>query len=232
MAVVDEGVDRHQLDGGDAELVQMLEHGRVGQRRVGAALLLGDLRVQLREALDVQFIDQRIAPRRRRRPVVAPVEVVLDDLRLGHQDGVVAPVERQIGVFCADLVAEVGVVPAQAICRASRVGVEQQLVRVEAVTLFRPVRTVHAVAVEQTGAFARQIAVPDEIGLLRHGDALDFAPPVCVEQAQLNFRRVFREEREIHALSVPRRTQGARLARPHRARGFDHRFVHHDAPIA
>ena len=39
-AVVDEGVDRQQLDRGDAELAQMLDHRRRGEAAVGAAQLL------------------------------------------------------------------------------------------------------------------------------------------------------------------------------------------------
>ena len=46
-AVVDELVHRHQLDRGDAELLQVRDDRRVRHAGVGAALFLGDLRVQL-----------------------------------------------------------------------------------------------------------------------------------------------------------------------------------------
>jgi hypothetical protein len=60
MALVDEGVDREQLHRGDAELLQMLDHGRGGEAGVGAAELLRDLGMALREALDVELVDERV----------------------------------------------------------------------------------------------------------------------------------------------------------------------------
>ncbi|MFT3847446.1 MAG: hypothetical protein QM739_01850 [Propionivibrio sp.] len=126
----------------------------------------------------------------------------------------------------ADFVAEVGVVPAQAATDGLGIRVEQQLVRVEAMALLRAVRAMHPVAVKQAVPFARQVAMPDEIGLLRHGDAFDLASAVQVEQAELDLGRVLGEEREIDALSVPRRAKRIRFARPDPARGVDCWFVH------
>ena len=37
MAVIEKGMDRQQLDRGDAELAQVRDHARLGQRTVGAA---------------------------------------------------------------------------------------------------------------------------------------------------------------------------------------------------
>ncbi len=55
--VLHELVHGHQLDGGDAELLQVLDDRRVRDARVGAALLLGDVGVRLGEALDVRLVD-------------------------------------------------------------------------------------------------------------------------------------------------------------------------------
>ena len=49
-AVLDELVDRHQLDRGDAELVEVVDDRRVREPGVRAALLLGDVRVELGHA--------------------------------------------------------------------------------------------------------------------------------------------------------------------------------------
>ena len=46
MRLVDEGVDRQQLDRGDAELVQMLDHRRRGEAAIGAAQLLRNVLAQ------------------------------------------------------------------------------------------------------------------------------------------------------------------------------------------
>ena len=50
----------------------------------------------------------------------------------------------------------------------------------------RLVRTVDAIAVDQTGTRGRQIAVPDLIGIFRQLDALELGLAIRVEQAQLD----------------------------------------------
>ena len=49
-AIVREGVDGQELDRRDAEPDEMLDHGGVAERIVGAAQSRGHLRVQLRQA--------------------------------------------------------------------------------------------------------------------------------------------------------------------------------------
>jgi hypothetical protein len=60
VAVVDELVHRQQLDGGDAEVQQVLDHRRVSEARVGAALVLGYVRMQLRQPADVGLVDDAL----------------------------------------------------------------------------------------------------------------------------------------------------------------------------
>src|SRR6185437_5515802 len=125
-----------------------------------------------------------------------------------------APVEREVLALLADGVAVVRVAPADVPDDAPSVGVEQQLVRVEAVAFLRLVRPVHAVAVELTGTCLRKVAVPHEVGTLAQRDALRLALAALVEQAQLHLLRVPREEREVHALAVPGGAERMRRALP------------------
>ena len=83
------------------------------------------------------------------------------------------------------------------------IGVEQQLVGVEAVAVLGLVGAMHAIAVELAGRDVVEIAVPDVLGALRQLDALEFAAALAVEQAQLDLLRVGGEQREIGAASVP-----------------------------
>ena len=64
IAVVEEGLDRHQLDRGDAELHQVLDDARVGEAGEGAAQLLGDVVARRGHALDVRLVDDGVATRR------------------------------------------------------------------------------------------------------------------------------------------------------------------------
>ena len=82
-------VDGQQLDGGHGELAQVLDRRVGGERGVGAAQILIDLWVTHREALDVSLVDDRLAPLRARRPVVLPVESLVDDYALRDRLGVV-----------------------------------------------------------------------------------------------------------------------------------------------
>ena len=111
--VVDQRMDRHQLDGGDAEPAQVLEHRRGRKAGIGAAKLRRDVRCTLGVALDVQLVDHRVLPGRARRTIVAPRERRIDDLALGHSGRAVAGVERQVLAARADAVAELRVAPAQ-----------------------------------------------------------------------------------------------------------------------
>jgi hypothetical protein len=73
--VVDELVDRHQLYRGNAQLFEVLDDHRVPQARVGAAQFLRYFRVGGCETLHMEFVNHGIVQRRKRRPVVLPIEV-------------------------------------------------------------------------------------------------------------------------------------------------------------
>ena len=91
--VVHEVVDGHQLDGGDPQLGEMLDHGRVGDGGVGAPLMIGDVGVRPGQSLDVGFVDDGVGPQGPRRPVGTPVEGGVDDDGLRHRRRRVAGVD-------------------------------------------------------------------------------------------------------------------------------------------
>ena len=90
--VVDELVDGQQFHRGDAEPGEVFDGGGVGQPGVGAPLRLGDAGMAGGEALDVQFVDDRLVERDVRLAVVAPVEERVVDDCLGHVGGAVVVV--------------------------------------------------------------------------------------------------------------------------------------------
>ena len=61
--VVQKVVHRHQLDGRDAELLQIRDARLGRQSRIGAAQVLRHVRMQLGEAFDVDFVDDGVAQR-------------------------------------------------------------------------------------------------------------------------------------------------------------------------
>ena len=133
-ALVGDVVDRQQLDRGDAQALHVVQRLVGGQAGVRAAQVLAHGRVAHGEAADVGLVDHRLVPGPARRGVALPVEALVDDHAARHRVGVVVVVELEVGGVAA--VGHVGQhvrrVPADRPVDGLGVGVEQQLVRVEA----------------------------------------------------------------------------------------------------
>src|SRR5688572_23671275 len=119
--------------------------------------------MQRRKAFYVYFIDQSLMPGSARRTVVSPGEGRIGDQPQRRKGGVVAIVERQIASRIAELVAEHRVVPAQVTADRASVGVEHDLVGVEAVPLLRFVRAMNTVAVELSRHDVGKVSMPDQV---------------------------------------------------------------------
>ena len=157
----------------------------------------------LGEAAHVRFINHHVGPGDVRRLVLAPGKRRVDDAALGHPGGVVAAVEGHILLTVSDLVAEVGVAPAEPADDILGVGLDQQLVWVEAVTMRRIVGAVHAIAVEQARAGLRQIAMPDQVGPFTQFNTLNFLFPTGIKEAQLDLGRILGKEGEVDPFAIP-----------------------------
>ena len=223
MAVVGERVHRQELHGRDAKALEMLDRMLVREPGVGAAQFRRHPRMTHGKALDVQLVDHRVLPGNARRAVVFPVVCGVDNAAFRHSVRIISAVEGQILVLVADAISEVRVAPYQLSGQALGVGVDQQLVGVESVTVVRPVRAMDAVAVKHARAGLRQIAVPDVVGPHFEFKALQLMPSACVEEAQFHFLGMGRKQGEIDTLAVPGRTDGEGLAWPYCG---DWTFVH------
>ncbi len=135
---------RQQLDGGHAEALQVVDDRCAAERRVGAAQRLGHGRVLHGEAAHVQLVDHHVLPWHLGPAVVAPGEGGLEHPALGHEGGAVAAVEGQVLALAADRIAVQRVTPPQLADQVLRIGVEQQLVRIEAMALLGLVGAVDA----------------------------------------------------------------------------------------
>jgi hypothetical protein len=172
------GTNRQQFHRGDADPLEVLDHRRVGDSGVGAALAQRHLGVAEGQAPDVRLVDHGVVVRDMRGPVVAPVEERVDDHVLRHEGGAVGRVRPpRVG----PLVVEQGLVPLHVPVERLAVRVEQQLGRRAAGAVPGGVRAVHPVAVPLPGADRGQVAMPDEpvdLGQLDPG-----LVPGIVEQA-------------------------------------------------
>src|SRR6185369_12115833 len=74
IAIVEEGVDREELNRGHAEFAQVVHHCGVSQSTVCAPEPFRNSRVELRIATDMHLIDDRALPSCAGRPILTPSE--------------------------------------------------------------------------------------------------------------------------------------------------------------
>jgi hypothetical protein len=180
--------------------------------------VLGQRIEALGEALDVDLVDDRVVPRDARRAIVLPVEGGVDDHGVRHRRRAVRVVGHEVVVLLArrEIGQDVGGSPLDGPVDRLRVGVEQQLRRVEAQTPLGVVGTVDAIAVALSRSHAGQEAVPGEEGGIADLDAL--LDTVLVEEAEIDALGVLGEEREVRSRVAHGGAERERIAGQHLAR--------------
>lgn len=196
-------VHRHQLDRGNAESLQVLDHGRMRQAREGAAFLHGHLGVEHGHAFDMGFVDERVAVRDPQGAVALPVEERADHHRPHRRAGRIACIQRE---RIARIVGEHGLPPSDVPAGRFRVRVQQQLGRVTSHPVGRVIGPLHPVTVRLSREHMGQVAVPDERVHSLQGNPL--LGPSLIEQAQIHRTGRFAEDGEVGAAAVIRRPQG------------------------
>lgn len=78
----------------------------------------------------------------------AATEGRIDLLTFQHAADIVSAIERQVGVLAREAIAEMGVTPSDGADDGLRIGVEEQLIRIEAVATGGFAGTTDAIAVE------------------------------------------------------------------------------------
>lgn len=201
VAILDESVDRQKLHRRHPQFTQMPDHHRMRQPIKGAAHGFRHLWMKHGETAHVHFIYGGLV-RLRFLLAVAPGERRIDDAAFGHEGGAVPGVERQIPFPVAHHIAEQGIVPNQVTVQCLGIGIEQQLVVVEAMPFLGLIRAVNAIAVESSRTNIGQIAVPDLIGVFGQFDTGGFLAAVGAEQAQLDPLRVGGKQGKIGARTI------------------------------
>jgi hypothetical protein len=158
------------------------------------------------------LVDDAVRPPGERPLVAPPGECRVDQDAFRHAARAVTPVEGEILARGSDAIAEMGIAPGQFAMKKLGVGIDQQLVRIEAMAVGRVVRAMHPVAVKQSGPGILEITMPDCIAVLRQLDALDLPLARGIEKAKLHLLRMGGKDREVRALAIPCRAQRIRHA--------------------
>jgi hypothetical protein len=85
-------VDGQKLDGCHPELLKVVDGKIAGQAGVAAANLLGDMRAELRKALDMHLINYGLGKGDVWALVAAPIEIITDDHRFWEAGRVISSV--------------------------------------------------------------------------------------------------------------------------------------------
>ena len=183
--------------------------------------------MQHREAAQVRLVEHALVPRQVEQLVVAPGEGGVDHPAFEHAARIVAGVEGEVLAPAADPVAEMGVAPMELADQLLGVGVEQQLVMIEAVARLRVVGAVDAIAVELARADVGQVAVPDLVGVLGQHDPLQLALAAGIEQAELDLLGIGAEQGEVDAPAIEGGAQriGGTGPNPGTTRELEHGIV-------
>ena len=196
-------MDRHQFHRSDAKALDVIHRRLVAQPLEGAAKLFRDRRIELGEALHMRLVDDRIGPADLRAAVIAPIGFGgIDDAAFRHEGRAVAGIEGEVLVFAFEIVAEDFLPPFQLADELAGIGIDQQLVGIEAVTVRRIVSTVNPITVKRAGFQAGDIAMPDFVGELRQGDACRLHLSARIEQNHFDPFCMGGEQREIHAFAI------------------------------
>src|SRR2546423_6488019 len=146
-AVINEGMYRHQLDGGNTQAFQIIDHRGCRQSSISSALGRGNFRMQLGETPDVHLINHTLVPGNTRRLICSPTEGGINHYTFEHAGSAVPAIERQIFFGVTNPVAEVRIAPLQIILDLLGVGIQQELMVVKTLSVRRIVRTVDTVTV-------------------------------------------------------------------------------------
>ena len=112
------------------------------------------------------FIDHRLMPGGFRRTVTFPSEFGFDDHAQGRAVGIVSAVKGQVFLGVPNRIPEHRIRPLDVPAHDLGIRVQQYLVRVEAMAVFRLVGTMDPISIKLTWPYSRKITMPNQVGLL------------------------------------------------------------------
>src|SRR3546814_7900724 len=99
MTVAHECVYRQQLDGGDAETLQIFNVLGMAECAESTAIMRWKTVASPGQSLQMRFVDHRLAARMMRRPIADPVEVIVDRSE-EHTSELQSLMRSSYAVFC------------------------------------------------------------------------------------------------------------------------------------
>jgi hypothetical protein len=133
----------------------------------------------------VDLIDDGVGERDAQSSVAGPVECRIDDDGFRNARTAVVFVLVQVGIFLAEGIGKDGLIPLHVAKDCLCVGIDEQLVFIETMTLGGVPWTVNTKSVTLTGTNARDKAVPHKGGAFFQAKTIGLVV-VFIEEAELN----------------------------------------------
>ena len=178
----------------------MRNRGRLGQAGNRAAMFAGNARMLLAVTAHMHLIEHGFTPGASGRGQAVGSADRACHPALRHEGRAVAPIEGVAAFGVIGLKPKHRVMPLELADQLPGIGVEQQLVGIEAVPVVRRIRTMRAQAIDQSCLRLWQKSVKDIAGATGQVDALDFVLAERIEQTQLDALGMMRPDRDIDAI--------------------------------
>src|SRR6266699_3996549 len=159
VAIVKKVVYWQEFDCRNTKTDHVLDGSRRRQPGVRTTQPFRDIRVELGESFDMEFVDNGLVPWRAWWAVISPGKSRINDHSQRGIRRIVTLIAGQIGLGVTHAVAKEFVGPAHITANRPGIGVEQDLIWIEAVSLLGGVRAIDAIAVELAGEHLRQIGM-------------------------------------------------------------------------
>ncbi len=202
-------VDGKELDGGDSQGAEVVDHRFAGQPCIGSPDLGGELRVESGKALHMGLVDDGFGPGRSGGTVGSPDVGGVHDDRQGGPRGIVPVVRDHVSLGISQGIGKEGVIPADSPGDLLGVGIEKDLGGVEPESPGRVVGAVDPVAVDPPRPGFRKVDVPDMVGPLGEGNPHRLGRGLPVgKKAEFDALGIFGKEGKVDPFSVPGGAQG------------------------
>ena len=146
----------------------------------------------------MNFIDYRVSERCLWRRVILPIESAIHHNTLRNARRTILIIHLQI-VSGGNVIREDRLLPVHMAADGFGIGINEQLIRVEAVATLRLPRAINTVAIQLSGFDVTNKSMPYVGGAFTQGDAVGLLPR-CIEKAQVHPRGTFRKNGEVSAL--------------------------------
>src|SRR5215510_12269939 len=159
-----------------------------------------------RYAFHVELIDEGVRPWGPGRSILLPGKGRVDHDTFGEVGRAVASVPAEVRVGAGpDRIAKEDLVAGRPAGNGLRIGIEEQLGRIEAVAVVRGIRPVDAIAIALPWPELRHIPVPHRIRAFGQWQAKTLMGTLRgLEETEVDARGMFGEQGKIHPRAIPR----------------------------